>query len=86
MDGVPVAGFSFARVRSAVVGAMGSVVELQVLFCSILCTVSFVHMAHDASAVASRLRRRFSSSFCSSLLSRRSVIQWLVFNGKRKVE
>lgn len=30
VDGVLVAGFSFARVRSAVVGAMGSVVELQV--------------------------------------------------------
>jgi hypothetical protein len=30
VDGVMVAGFSFARVRSAVVGAMGSVVELQV--------------------------------------------------------
>lgn len=32
VDGVSVAGFSFARVRSAVVGAMGSVVELQVTF------------------------------------------------------
>ena len=30
VDGIMVAGFSFARVRSAVVGAMGSVVELQV--------------------------------------------------------
>ena len=35
VDGTLVAGFSFSRVRSAVVGAMGSVVELQVtvLFC-----------------------------------------------------
>ncbi len=30
VDGIMVSGFSFARVRSAVVGAMGSVVELQV--------------------------------------------------------
>ncbi len=39
VDGVSVTGFSFARVRSAVVGAMGSVVELQVTshtFCILL--------------------------------------------------
>jgi hypothetical protein len=42
VDGVPVAGFSFARVRSAVVGAMGSVVELQVIICFVLSDYQFL--------------------------------------------
>ena len=101
VDGVAVAGFSFARVRSAVVGSMGSVVELQVSpsllnncqlwpccvcvrVCACVCVCARVR-ACDAPAAAPRQRRRFSSSVCTSLLCCGRLLQWMVFNGQRKV-